>query len=145
MLNLVTQHAGQWLFLANSGTALTTGFQGGSAFALEGCAFIDAPILAGFDAATDKTTIDFQLQVSDDAVNGPWLPLESNDITLATGATTPTATHSLAAAAGSTVYGRLQTTRPIQAKYVRIAAKYTGGTAPKAGDSATSSLNYDAN
>jgi hypothetical protein len=142
MLNLVTQQAGQWLSLVAG--ALTTSFVGGSAFSLQGCALIDVPILASFDAATDKTTIDFQLQVSDDAVNGPWFPIESVDVTLAT-AVAATVTHSLAASAGNTVLGRLQATQAIQAKYLRIAAKYTGGTAPKAGDAAKSNLNYDAN
>lgn len=143
MLNAITQSAGQWLSLVAG--ALTTSFVGGAAYALPGAPYLDMPIAATFDAATDKTSIDFQLQVSDDAVNGPWLPLETLDATLASGASTGTTIHSLAAAAGTTVYGRLQTTRVIQAKYARMAARYTGGTAPKAGDSASSSLTYDAN
>lgn len=144
MLNLVTQQAGQWLNLTTAGIVLTTSFQGGAAFGLQGCTAIDVPIFAGFDAATDKTTIDFQLQVSDD--NATWFPIESVDVTLTT-ATAAAVTHSLAASAGNTVLGRLQlpANQSIQAKYVRIAAKYTGGTAPKANDSAKSNLNYDAN
>lgn len=138
MFQKITTHFGQWLSII--GTAITTSFQGGTSVALEGCEEIDAQIIASFDAATTITTMDFQLQVSDDGTT--WDPVAS--IKGSTGAVG--ITQSISASAGQTVRDRLQISQAAlttfrAAKYARIAVKSTG--ASKSGDSASSNLNFN--
>jgi hypothetical protein len=133
MSERMTQQAGQWLNLV--GTGLTASFQPGTAFALQGIEELEAIIAATGDAASILTTMDFQLQVSDDGVN--WDPVLANQL----GANSTGTVHSLSVTAGQTVRDRLSTTNVRAAAYTRIVARSTGG-APKAGDIASSTLKY---
>lgn len=139
MFQTITTHFGQWLSIV--GAALTTSFQGGAPVATEGLSELEATVLATFDASSSFTTMDFQIQVSDDLTN--WDGIESMQI----GQNTPAVTQSITTSAGNTVRVRLQLTNAAlqtfrMAKYTRIAAKFTGG-ATHAGDSAVSTLNYN--
>lgn len=131
----VSTSLGQWLSI--SGTSLTSAYQTGTSYSLRGTEELDVPISATFSASTALTGLDFQLVVSDDAVT--WDPIQSTRMD--TGVTQ--ASHTLTAAAGQTVHTRLQTTSHRDAKYVAVQVKTsTGSGAAKAGDAATSSVNY---
>lgn len=137
MQGRLTTHFGTALSVV--GTNITTIFQGGTSVSTEGLSELEVILVAVFDPATTITTMDYQLQISDDLTN--WDPIAT--INLSTAAVN--VTQSLTAAAGSTVRNRIQvnqqSTQPQfrMAKYARISVKSTG--ASKSGDSATASLN----
>lgn len=134
-MNKLVTHAGQWL-APLTGAALTSSWQGGEAFSLQGTDQVDAELLATFDAATGLTSIDYRLEVSDDGTN--WEPIPS----IQASTTQPGVAFSLAAAAGTTVRDRLLTENHRNAKFCRVATKCTGAGAGSGTDSSTSNLNF---
>jgi hypothetical protein len=130
----VAIHYGQWM---NIGFAsMSTSFVGGTALTtLAGTEEIDCPIRAIFANGSTLTSQEFQLQTSDDNTN--WTAIPSIRVTSGVSLVT----HSVTAVVNSTVYDRLLTTDHRVAKYVRMAAKYTGGAAA-GGDAQQSDLNY---
>jgi hypothetical protein len=139
MQGLLTTHFGSWLSIV--GTSITTSFQRGTAVQTEGLSELEAVLIAVFDPATTITTMDFQLQTSDDLTN--WDPIATINLSTATVA----AIQSLTASAGNTVRNRIQINRQANepqfrlGRYCAIAVKSTG--ASKSGDSAASNLNFN--
>lgn len=139
MQGLLTTHFGQWLSIA--GLNITTSFQRGTPIATEGLSELEAVLFATFAGGTTITTMDFQLQTSDDLTN--WDPVAT--INEGTGAVA--ATQSISASAGNTVRARIQVNRQANqpqmrlGKYCALAVKSTG--AAQVGDAATSNLNFN--
>lgn len=134
MIHRIVEHAGLWLSLVGVGN-LTTSYQGGTWFALEGTDELDVTLVAAFDGASSLTSISFRLVVSDDQAEID--PIESTS----TQSATPAVEHVLGVSLGATVRDRVQTKLHRNAKFCRLEAKCVGAAA-KAGDGATSSLHY---
>lgn len=121
-----------------AGGSLTTSYQNGTPFALQGTHELDAELLATFKSATSLTSQTFRIAVADDPTLAAalWEPVATD--LASSGA--EAVEHALNASAGNTVKDRISTKRHRHAKYAVVQVKIAG--TPGTGDIAQANLNF---